>query len=90
MKYLIYLFAIIILLAVNIGLFNNLQIKGQIPNLLFLMTLFFVLEKKSYDFFFISMVSGLFLDFFSTSFFGSFTVALLTLSLLLHFFVGKL
>lgn len=61
-KYLIYFFAIVALLVLNLGLFNNLQIKGQIPNLLFLFSLCFALEKKSFDFFFVAFVSGLFLD----------------------------
>ncbi len=69
------------------GLFNNLQIQSQIPNLLFLLTLFFALEKKDYDFFFIALISGLFLDFYSGSFFGGFTLAFLVVSLCAHLFV---
>ena len=49
MKYLIYLIAIIFLLSLNLGLFNHLEIKGQIPNLLFLFTLCCILEKENYD-----------------------------------------
>jgi len=86
MKYPIYLIAIIILLGVNLGLFNSLQIQSQIPNLLFLLTLFFALEKKDYDFFFIALISGLFLDFYSGSFFGGFTLALLAVSLCAYLF----
>src|SRR3989344_6272424 len=94
MKYLIYLISIIVLLGLNLGLFNNFQINGQIPNLLFLFCLCFSLEKSAkggsasggidYDFFFVSFISGLFLDFYSTSFFGGFTLAFLCLSFLLH------
>jgi len=90
MKYLIYLIAIIILLGINIGLFNSLQIQNQIPGLLFLLTLFFSLEKKDYDFFFVAMVSGLFLDFYSAGFFGGFTLAFLAVSLCAHLLMTNL
>jgi hypothetical protein len=90
MKYLIYLIAIIILLGLNLGLFGSLQIQSQIPNLLFLLTLFFSLEKKDYDFFFVALVSGLFLDFYSAGFFGGFTLSLLVVSLLAHLFVTEI
>lgn len=90
MKYFIYLLAIIFLLSLNLGLFNNLQIKGQIPNLLFLFSLYFAFEKKDLDFFFVSFVCGLVLDFYSTTFFGSFTLAFLSICLLLNLFVNNL
>jgi cell shape-determining protein MreD len=90
MKYLIYLIAIIILLGVNLGLFNNLQIQSQIPNLLFLLTLFFALEKKDYDFFFIALISGIFLDFFSAGFFGGFTLAFLAVAFGAHLVAANL
>jgi cell shape-determining protein MreD len=86
MKYFIYLIAIIILLGINIGLFKNLQIYGQMPNLLFLLALCASLEKKDYNFFYVSLIGGLFLDFYSTGFFGAFTLAFLTVSLCAHFF----
>jgi cell shape-determining protein MreD len=88
-KYLVYLIAIIILLGVNLGLFNSLQIQSQTPSLLFLLTLFFALEKKGYDFFFIALISGLFLDFYSAGFFGAFTLAFLVVSLLTHLFAAN-
>lgn len=87
MKYLIYLIAVIVLLGVNLGLFSNLRIQSQIPNLLFLLTLFFALEKKDYDFFYIAFFSGLFLDFYSGSFFGGFTLAFLVVFLCVNLFV---
>jgi cell shape-determining protein MreD len=90
MKYLIYLTAIVVLLGINIGLFNNLQIRGQIPNLLFLMSLFFVLGKNDFDFFFVSLAAGLFLDFLSAGFFGIYTLTFLLLSLGIYFFVNNL
>jgi cell shape-determining protein MreD len=58
------------------------------PNLLFLLVLFFALEKKDYDFFFIAAVCGLFLDFYSAGFFGGFTLAILTVSLCAHLFAA--
>jgi rod shape-determining protein MreD len=84
MKYAIYLLAIIILLGVNIGLFGNLPIRGQMPNLLLLLTVYFSVDKTNYDFFFIAFVCGLFLDCFSANFFGGWTFGFLVLALLLH------
>ena len=88
MKYFIYLLAIIILLGVNLGLFNNLQFGGQIPNFLLLLTVYFSLEKKDFDFFFIAFVCGVFLDFYSANFFGGYTLAFLATALALHIFVN--
>lgn len=90
MKYFIYLIAITILLGINLGLFGTFPINGQIPNLLFLLTICFALEKDGQDFLFIALISGLFLDFYSTSFFGSFAFVFLTLSFCLHLIVKNL
>lgn len=46
--------------------------------------MYFVLDKKDYDFFFIAFISGIYLDFFSAHFFGAFTFSLLFLSSILH------
>lgn len=90
MKYLIYLIAIIMLIGINLGVFGNLQIKSQIPNLLLLFTLCASLEKKDFDFFFIAFFCGLFLDFYSASFFGSFTFGFLLVALALNFLANRL
>src|SRR5271155_5350447 len=90
MKYVIYLISIIVLLGLNVGLFSNLQIQGQIPNLLLLLTVYFALDKKGYDFFFTAFVCGIFLDFFSPGFFGAFTVAFLILALAINALVNSL
>lgn len=89
MKYFVYLLAIIILLGLNLGIFNFFPVSGQIPNLLFLLTLFFALEKKDYDFFFVAFVCGLFLDFYSAGFFGAFTLAFLAVSVAANLFVNN-
>ena len=72
------------------GLFDHLSIKGQIPNLLFLFTLCCILEKEDFDFFFVCLVSGILLDFYSTDFFGAYTLAFLIISFFLHLFINKL
>jgi rod shape-determining protein MreD len=90
MKYFIYLIAIIVILGLNLGIFNSLQLYGQIPNLLFLFMLFFALEKQEYDFFFIALLSGLFLDFYSAGFFGAYTFAFLAVGLSAHLFANNL
>ncbi|MEK7161325.1 MAG: hypothetical protein AAB729_01390 [Patescibacteria group bacterium] len=86
MKYLIYTIAIILLFGINLGLFGNLPFFGKTPSLLFLLTIYFALEKKDLDFFFIAFVSGVFLDFFSAHFFGAYTMSLLVLAAGLHLF----
>ena len=90
MKYLIYLLAIVVLAGVNLGLFSNLQFFGQIPNLLLLFAVCASLDKQDYDFFFIAFICGIFLDFYSATFFGSFTVSVLLLALSLHVLVNTL
>src|SRR3989344_3299474 len=89
MKYFIYLLSVIILLGLNLGIFGQFPIFGQIPNLLFLLVIFFALEKRSYDFFFVGFVCGLFLDFFSANYFGSFTLSFLAVGLAMHVFAGS-
>lgn len=82
MKYLFNFLAVMLLLIVNIGFFGNFSIYGQIPNLLFLFALNFALDKTSFDYIFVSFICGLILDFYSTSFFGSYTIAFLLTSVL--------
>ena len=90
MKYLIYLLAIILLLGINLGLFNNLNLRGALPNLLFLFSLCLILEKKNLDGLFVSFICGLILDFYSGGFFGAFTLAFLALALGLGLFADQL
>jgi rod shape-determining protein MreD len=89
MKYLVYIVIVILLLALNIGLFGQYRLFGQIPNLLLLLVIYFALDKKGHDFFFISFVCGLFLDFYSTSFFGGYTLAFLLLATSLYLLAGS-
>ncbi|MCL5666628.1 MAG: hypothetical protein M1383_02560 [Patescibacteria group bacterium] len=90
MKYLIYLLAIILLLGLNAGIFSSFQIKGVMPNLLLLFMVLFSLDRgdsetrDNADFLVIAFLSGLFLDFSSTTFFGSFALAFLLISLVLR------
>ena len=90
MKYFIYFIAVVFLFGLNIGLFSHFNVSGQLPNFLFLFTLFSALEKKDMDFFFLAFLSGLFLDFFSTSFFGSYTLTFLILSFFTHYFFSHI
>ena len=89
MKYGIYFLTIFVLLGLNLGLFNSLQIRGQLPNLLLLLTMYFALDKKDLDFFFIAFVSGLFMDFYSTGFFGAFTFSLTAVAFALHLLANR-
>jgi len=87
MKYLIYFFSIVFLLSLNIAVFPLLKIYGVMPNLLFLFVIIFSLESRSYDFLFIAFLSGIFLDFFSSLYIGSFTISLILLAFGLRFLV---
>ncbi len=90
MKYFIYFIIIIGLIGFNIGLFNNLQIYGQIPNLLLLFSIYLCLEKKDFDFFFVAFFSGLLLDFFATNFFGGYTLSFLVVVFCLYLLINNL
>ena len=84
MKYFIYLLGIIILLALNVGLLDGFAIASAMPNLLFILLVIFALEKNSRDFFFFAVISGLFLDFYSGAYFGSYSFSFLLIGSLLH------
>lgn len=77
MKYFFYFLAIFFLLAINIGFFGIFPIGRQVPNLLFLFVVIFALDKKNLDFFFVATLGGILLDFYSTSFFGGWTLGFL-------------
>src|SRR5438094_397656 len=87
MRYFIYILAILALIAINIGLFNNLKLAWQIHNLLFLFVVCASLLKKDFDFFFIGLVGGLFLDFYSPNFFGGFTLAFIVTGMIIYLFI---
>ena len=77
MKYFFYLVTIFFLAVVNFSLFDLFPIKGQLPNLLFILAIIFALDKNNFDFFFIATASGILLDFYSANFFGGFTLGFL-------------
>lgn len=87
MKYLVYILAILVLLALDVGLFGQLRVFGAAPNLLFILVVLAALEKKDYDFFFLAFFSGLFLDFYSGLFVGSYALGLVLLAFGLNFLV---
>jgi rod shape-determining protein MreD len=90
MKYVVYLLVLIVLCGLNVGLAPFMQIRGQAPNLLFLLVLVFALDKNSFDFLFLAFFGGLFLDFYSGAFLGSFTFSLLLAGFLLNIAVRQL
>jgi rod shape-determining protein MreD len=87
MKYLAYLVFIILLFGLNIGFFSLFKLQGVAPNLLLIMVMLFALEKGGLDFFFIAVLSGFFLDFFSGAFFGGYSLGFLLLAFLLNLVV---
>jgi rod shape-determining protein MreD len=90
MKYVIYLSVLIVLCGLNVGLGPFIQIRGQAPNLIFLLVLVFALDKNSFDFLFLAFFGGLFLDFYSGAFLGSFTFSLLLSGFLVNLAVRQL
>lgn len=89
MKYFAYFIVILALLALNLGLFPYIRLWGAEPNLLLLTVVIFALEKGEYDFFFVALCAGIFLDIYSGFFFGGFTLTFLLLGYLLHLLVSK-
>lgn len=87
MKYLAYLIFIILLFGLNVGFFSLFKLQGVAPNLLLIMVILFALEKGDLDFFFIAVLSGFFLDFFSGAFFGGYSLGFLLLAFLLNLVV---
>ncbi len=90
MKKLILFVSIIILFGLNIGIFPYLKIFGTVPNLLLLFLIFFVLEKKDNEIYFVAFFSGLFLDFTSGWLIGGYTFSLLFVAFILSFISYRL
>lgn len=84
MKYLIYLIAIILLVGLQIGLFSELRFFSAVPNLLLLLVIGSSLQREDVDAFFIALVSGLFLDYYTGLFIGSFTAAFVISAVVLY------
>ena len=84
MKYFTYLLVVVVLLGLNIGLFGSMRIYNQIPNLLLLFVIFASLEKKSGEFLYIILICGAALDFYSTGFFGGYTLGFLLTGLIIN------
>jgi rod shape-determining protein MreD len=90
MKYPIYFIFICLLFGINLGLFSLFKIHGVAPNLLLLVVILFALEKNNLDFLFVSLISGLFLDFHTGLFLGSFSFGLLILSFAINILARNL
>ena len=84
MKYIFYFLGIIFLITVNFGILHYFKLFGVVPNLLLIFLLVAATESQSLDFFYIAILSGLFLDAWSGLMFGSFTFVFLFLGFLLH------
>lgn len=80
MKTLIYIGIIIVFCGLQAALVPLIGVQGQVPNLLMLLTLVFVLDKTNNDYLFVALFCGLFLDFYSGAFIGTFSFPLLVVS----------
>lgn len=82
-KFLVYLFTLIMLLALNVSFpatFRNIA-----PNFLFLLVVFYAFRKDNPDFLWIAFFAGLLLDIYGGNFFGSFTLGFLLIGALVNF-----
>ncbi len=84
MKYFVYILLLIVLCGLQAGLAQVVNIRGQTPQLLFLLVFVWSLDKNDRDYLFLTLGAGLFLDFYSGVPVGSITLPLLAISLLLH------
>jgi hypothetical protein len=89
MKYFFYFLAIILLLSLDIGFFSHLKFFGAVPNLILVLLVVSALDRESLECFFIAVVGGIFLDFYTASYFGSFSFAFLILAGLLQILVNN-
>jgi rod shape-determining protein MreD len=90
MKYLIYIFVIVVLAGLQTGLFPYLKFFGVVPNLLLLFVVGTCLQREAEDAFFVALLCGLVVDFQNAVFVGSYTVSFLVLALLLYLAIGRL
>ncbi len=84
MKYLAYFLLIVLLLALNVGFFAHITIRGATVDLLLLLTVLVSLQKEFSPYLFVAVVSGLFLDCYTGLFFGSFLLSFLLASFLIR------
>ncbi len=77
MKYLGHLAVIVFLLSLQQGLFVYMPVFGGLPNLLLVWVIICSLLLEGGELFFVCAVSGLFLDFYTPAFAGSFVLAFL-------------
>jgi rod shape-determining protein MreD len=89
MKYFLYFIAVIILAALNVGLFSHLKFLGAAPDLLLLFVIAFSLEKDNDDNFIVATMSGLMLDLYSGLMIGSFALSFLLVAILLQLFLKR-
>jgi hypothetical protein len=89
MKYILYLFAIIIIIGFSFGLFATLGLRAAVPSILVLTVICIAMEYRSLDYLFFAMVGGLWLDLFYALPFGSFTGAMLIIGTLSYLLVQR-
>ena len=87
MKYLFYLLSLIIIFGLNVGIFEALHLYLLVPSFIFILVLSFALDRESYDFFFWALAAGLWLDFYSADYVGTYAVAFLLTAYLVHLVV---
>ncbi len=84
MKYLIYVGVIVLLLALEAGVFTQFAIRGAIPDLIFLMVIYFATKHEDLDSYGIALLGGLFTDLYSGLPIGTMTLGYLIVAGLIH------
>ena len=74
MKYLVYIIALIISVALTVGLFGNFRLAGVVPDLILLLVVVAAVELESRDFLFLSLAGGIWMDIFYGLPIGSFAL----------------
>ncbi len=81
-KPIVYTICLIILLALNI-IFP--KINSSAPNFLFLLTVIYSFQQEGNDFLWLAFFSGLLLDIFSSTFFGTYTISFLVIAMMINY-----
>ncbi len=81
-KFLVYFFTFSVLLALNVVLPKA---GASAPNLLFLLVIIFAFRQDSSEYLWLAFFSGLLLDIYSSTFFGTYTLSFLFLALIINY-----
>jgi rod shape-determining protein MreD len=82
MKYVIYIFAVLIAFGLEVGIFGQFPLARTLPDLVLIMVVFFAIKLDNQDAYIVALVGGLLMDFYSGTAIGTFTLAYLLVAVL--------